>query len=131
MLNREKIEGTIGKGFADKMDELVMDASEELSFTRREMIEDIGCANFIAAATLSKVLKRLNITTVKQLWATDPFSLVRSKRIGEAAMYVAMCILDTRKYSVVKWWGWKGNDVKFSTFKHNATRKASRRKHEV
>jgi hypothetical protein len=132
MLKRTTIEKCIGKTFADKVDDLVLNVSSELSFTRREMVEDLGCANFIAAARLEKILKKLKIHTVKQLWDANPIDLLRARGIGEASMYVAMCILDTRKYSVEEWWGWGGNLVKFSTFKHHAARRASKRgKQEV
>lgn len=132
MLNRETVESIIGKGFADKLDEVVLEVSPQLTFTRRQMVEDLGCANFVAAAILQKALRKLSIATPAQLFKTDPFSLVRTKGIGEAAMFVAMCILDTAQYNVKDWWGWKEtNDLKFSSFKHNATRRASKRKHEV
>lgn len=132
MIERKAIEKTIGKGFADKLDEVIIDVSQDISFTRREMVEILGCANFLAAYRLQRVLKRLKIFTAAKLFRTDPFSLVRSKGIGEAAIYVAMCILDSKQYNVEEWWGWKEtNALKFSSFKHRAIRKASRNKQEV
>lgn len=131
MLNRDTVESTIGKGFADKLDEAVIHVSQDISFTRREMVEELGCANFLAAARLQKVLKKLQIFTPGKLYKTDPFSLVRSRGIGEASMFVAMCILDKAGYDIVKWWGWKGNQTKFSTFKHNSIKRAKRRTQEV
>lgn len=132
MLDRKVVEAVIGKGFADKLDEIVLSVSDKLSYTRRDMVENLGCANFIAAARLEKALKKLEITSPSQLFKTDPFSLVRVRGIGEAAMYVAMCILDASQYNVQEWWGWKGtNDTKFSSFKHSATKRASKRKHEL
>lgn len=132
MIERKVVEKTIGKSFADKLDTIVFDVSDTLRYTRREMVEELGCANFQAAARLQKVLKRLGITTPSQLHKTDPFSLVRSKGIGEASMFVAMCILDAFQYHVGDWWGWKEtNTLKFSTFKHNAIRRANKRKQEV
>lgn len=133
MIERKTIESTISKTFADKFDEIVINVSQELSFTKREMVEELNCANFLAAYNLSRVLKRLEIFTVNKLYRTDPFSLVRSKGIGETAIYVAMCILDANEYDVKKWWGWKEtNTVKFSAFKHRATRRIAKKgKHEV
>lgn len=131
MLDRKIVESVIGKGFADKLDEAVLNVSQSLSYSRREMVEDLGCANFIAAARLEKVLKRLKIFSPAQLYRTDPFSLARAKGIGEAALFVAACILDANDYSVEKWWGWNDNVVKFSTFKSHAMKRASRRKQEV
>jgi hypothetical protein len=131
VLTSEVVHKTIGKGFADKLEEVIIE-SGGIVVTRRGMIEELGCANFNAAANLSKVLRKLGIHSVAQLYRTDPFSIVRVKRIGEAAMFVAMCILDSSDYDVVKWWGWKEtNTVKFSTFKHNATKRASKSKHEI
>jgi hypothetical protein len=96
------------------------------------MVEDLGCANFVAAVTLQKVLRKFGITTPSQLFKTDPFSIVRVKGVGETTMFVAMCILDAAQYNVKDWWGWKEtNELKFSSFKHNATRRASKAKHDV
>jgi len=96
------------------------------------MVENLGCANFIAAAKLEKVFKKLEIVSPAQLFKTDPFSLVRVRGVGEASMFVCMCILDHAEYNVQEWWNWKGvNDSKFSSFKHNATKRASKRKHEL
>jgi len=131
MLNQDVIKTTIGKGFADKMEEYIMDESPSMRFTRRQMIDELGCANFLAAYRLSKVLKRLKISTPLQLARFDPFSLVRTRGIGETAMYVAMCILDFNKYDPVKWWGFNGNETKISTMKHNAIRKAKKRNQEL
>ena len=132
MLKRDVVEKTIGKTFADKLDELIIDVSHELTFTRREMVEDLRCANFLAANRLNKVLKKLSISTPAQLNRTDPFSLLRVKQVGEATVFVAMCILDANGYSVEKWWGWKDTNVlKFSAYKHQAARRSSKRKQDV
>ena len=132
MLTRKQVETTIGKTFADKLDEIVLDIGPKLIFTRRDMVEELGCANFVAGARLQKVLRRLGIETAAELFRTDPFSIVRCKGIGETSMFVAMCILDHAQYNVEDWWGWKEtNDLKFSSFKHNATRRARKSKHEV
>lgn len=131
MIAREKIHQVIGKGFADKLDTPVFKVNENWFCTRREMVEDIGCANFIAAARLAKVLKRLKVNTPNQLSKLDPFSLVRAKGIGEAALFVAMCILDAYDYDVMKWWNYKDNKVKFSSYKHHAIREARKHKQEV
>lgn len=127
MIKHEVIVKTIGKGFAEKLDEVVIDASQDLTFTRRDMVETLGCANFLAAYRLTKILKRLKIFTAGKLFRTDPVSLARSKGIGEASIFVAMCVLDSKGYDVAKWWGWKGtNTLKFSSFKHKAMRRAAK-----
>lgn len=130
MLAREIVQEVIGKGFADKLDEYVFESGSIL-YTRREMVEKIGCANFIAAAKLAKVLRRLQIHTPTQLYKLDPHSLARSRGIGEAAIFVAMCILEANDFDVMKWWEFSGATTKFSSFKHNAIRKSRSKKQEV
>lgn len=125
MIKRKTVETTIGKTFADKLDEIVIDISPTLSFSRREMVDKLGCANFIAAARLQKVLKRLKILTPGQLFRFDPFSLYRTRGIGDAAVFVAMCILEAFGYDVMMWWNVEGKE------KQKAIRRTSKRKQEV
>jgi|SRR5215831_4167135 len=132
MIERPKIENTIGKTFADMLDTFVIDASGEIRFTRRQMIEDLGCANFAAASRLERVLNKLKITTIRRLFNTNPMDIARVRGIGATSIYVAMCILDYGQYDVEEWWGWKEtNNLKFSSYKHNVTKRASKRKQEV
>lgn len=132
MLERKVVENTIGKTFADSLDEIVIDVSDKLTFTKRMMVENLGCANFAAASRVNRVLKKLKIETPAQLFRTDPFSLARTKSIGATSIYVVMCILDASQYNVEEWWGWKETNVlKFSSFKHNAIRRARLRKQDI
>lgn len=125
----DDVNKTIGKSFADKLEEIIIE-SGSMIYSKRSFVEFLGCANFTAGARLQKALKRLGIDTPKKLYQMDPFSIVRVKGIGEAAMYVAMCILDANGYDAVEWWGYNDNTVKFSSFKHNAIRRARKAKHE-
>jgi hypothetical protein len=130
MITRSKIETIIGKTYADKLDELIF-ISGEIKFSRRDMVDTLGCANFIAAARLCKVLRRLNVTTVAQLYRLDPASLARTRGIGESSIFVAMCILDSHDYDILKWWNYKNNEVKFHTFKRNVISRAHKHKQAV
>lgn len=131
MLARKKVEKIIGKGFADHLEEGVINLGYKFFYTRREMVEKLGCANFIAASKLNAVLKRLKIETPAQLFKLDPYSLARVKGVGASTLFVALCILDANKFSVEEWWGWHDNENKFSSFKANAIRRAKRREHEA
>lgn len=111
MIKREVIHATLGKGFADRLDEVIISAGE-IVYTRREMIDFIGNANFNAAARLNKLLKRLKIKTLGQLAKISPYDLYKVKGCGDTTVYVAMCILDTHKYNVMDWWLWKDDDQK-------------------
>ncbi len=132
MIERKVVENTIGKTFADSLDELIIIAGDKLTFTKRTMIEVLGCANFSAGKRVNFVLNKLKIETPAQLFKTDPFSIARTKSIGATSMYVIMCILDAADYNVEEWWGWKKTNVlKFSTFKSHAMRRAAKRKQDV
>jgi hypothetical protein len=130
MIERTKVEQVIGKTYADKLDEAIFRVGN-WEYTRREMVDDLGCASFIAATRLAKVLRRLNVMSPAQLNRLDPSSLARTKGIGESSLFVAMCILDHAQYNILDWWGMKDNVVKFSTFKHNVIRRARKHKQEV
>ena len=105
MITRKTVAGTIGKSFADKFDDVVFTLGQH-TYTRQRMI-DLKCASFWASGRLTKVLKRLEITTPGQLFKLGPSSLNRIKGVGDACLYVAMCVLDDHGYSVAEWWGWK------------------------
>lgn len=130
MISRPRIERILGKTFADKLDETVFNVGA-MKYSRRQMVDELGCANFIAAIRLQKALRRLGISTPAQLNKLDPFSLARVRGIGESSLFVAMCILDHNQYNVIDWWEYKDNVAKFSTFKHHAMQRANRRKQEV
>lgn len=112
MIKREAIHATLGKTFADKIDLTVIDVSDEIHYTRRELVDFIGCANFKAASLLNKALRKLKITTIKGLYKVDPLSLYRIKGVGDTTVFVAMCILDAHKYNVMDWWAWRDDDQK-------------------
>lgn len=119
----------LSKNFLAKLEEYIID-SGKLQFSRQEMIEELGCANFLAAHKLNKILRKLGIKSYAQLHQTDPHSLARIKGVGETVMYLVMCILDYNGYDVEVWWGWKkGNDVKFSTFKHHVVKHSKKYGH--
>lgn len=131
MITRTEVEKVIGKGFADKLDEPIFYVNVEWVYTRRQMVEEINCANFIAAARLAKALKKLGIASPAKLYKVDPVSLARIKGIGESSIFVAMCILYANRYDIVGWWQYKGNMNKFSSFKANAMKRTRKQKQEV
>jgi len=125
----QKINKSLGKTFVAGLHDvkLVIGKTE---FTHQQMIDLLGCGNFAAAARLTKVLKRLGVTTIPMLRKLDPASLFREKNVGMTTVYVAMCVLDAHQYDVEEWWGWKqqkDNVVKFSTYKHKLLQRTKRR----
>lgn len=130
MIKRQRIENVFGKTFADSFDVLVMDLGPRLNFTKREMVEDLGCPNFAAATRLNRVLKRLGISTPAQLQKLDAPSLIRVRGIGTTSLFVVQCIFDYLEADFEAWWGYRqDNVVKFSTFKAKAIARAKKRRH--
>lgn len=72
-----------------------------IEFSLRDLM-DINCPNFVAAKRLSKMLKKLGVKSIAQLWKLDPFSLFNTRGVGMTQVYVAMCVVHT-KYSGLKW----------------------------
>jgi hypothetical protein len=125
MMDRTKIERVIGKTFADKLEELVID-SGKIQVSRRMMIDEVGCANFAAASRLNKLLNRLGVGTISQLFKLDPASLARTKGIGESSIFVAMCLLDCHDVDVLEWWSTDAK--KFATVKRTVMKKSKKNK---
>lgn len=135
MILRKTVEKIIGKTYADKLDEPLFVVGT-MSYSRRQMVEDLGCANFVAATRLSKVLNKLRVHTSRQLFMIDPASLFRVHGIGESCMFVAMSVIDANGFDVDEWWDRNfekhgDNVVKFSAYKHQVTRRAKKRKQVV
>lgn len=90
----------IDKAFKDKLLSEVVLETLDYSYTRQEMIENLGCANFSAAKRVSHHIRKY---TVADIYRMKPHSFIRIHGIGMACLYVMMCILDSRGYSVEQW----------------------------
>lgn len=124
MLNYTILHATVGKGLADKQEEICFQLGNN-QYTKRIFLEEIGVANWVAIAKLSKVLRRLKITTPEALFKFDPYSLYRAKGIGDTALMVAMHILHYHGFKPMEWWG----DEKIERLKK--LRRAEKHKQEV
>ena len=90
--------------------ETVLEFSE-LPYTRREMIDVLGCGNFIAAKRLSLACKQFNILTLSDLDRVGLHGLLRIDGVGERAAWVAACLLDKARYDVMAWIDRDAKDV--------------------
>lgn len=116
----------LDSSFTDTLDEPVLKLGYT-TWTRSELATELGLTNVMAARRLSHVLKRLKIRTALRLFNLGPDSLIRVRGIGNAATYVAMCILDQAGYSVERWWGWTPDaGTRFSCHQHHARSRAQR-----
>jgi hypothetical protein len=65
-------------------------------YTRDRCVRELGIANFRAAQNLSRALGELNVTTPKQLAKITPTDLLALAGVGERAVLVAVCLIDTQ-----------------------------------
>lgn len=103
MLNKTVVTKTLGKSFAESLDEpFVTFFGEEWS--RRQIVDRLHLANMTAVRRLENLFKRLRVKTVEQLSTLDPYSLYRTRGVGATQLFVAMCLLDVHGYDPVSWW---------------------------
>ncbi len=118
-----------GSSFVNRLAEPFLTIGRH-SYSRRDLVEDLGTGNFTAAARLGRVLKRLRVTSPAKLHELTPESLAAVVGVGVTTLYVAMCVLEAEGYSVTSWYGWRERGgVTFGTHKRRAFQRGSRRKH--
>lgn len=123
----DQINQTFGKTFADHLSRVVL-AVGSIQITAFTLVNEVGCANVVAAQRLSATLRRLHITTLKQLAKIDPASLYRVEGCGHTQVYVAMCLLEHHGIDPGEWWGWA---VKGEAVRQHARAKKKRGAHPL
>lgn len=115
-----------GKGFVDRLDEVVIKAGE-FTFSRREMIEILHCGNFAAGARLNRALMQFSgYPTVSDIAKhVKVYDLMRIKHVGVTTVYVWMCILEYSRLSPLRW---LGSEVSIATTYEHSKKKARKRK---
>lgn len=115
-----------GKGFVDKLDEVVIEAGE-FTFSRREMIERLHCGNFAAGARLNRALRQFSgYRTVSDLAKhVKVHDLMSLKHVGVTTVYVFMCIVEYAKLSPLHW---LGSETTIATTYNNSKKKARKKR---
>ena len=84
-------------------DEIVLTLGT-LTWTRREMIDVLGCGNFIAAKRLTSACKEYDIRNLHDLDQVGLHGLLRIVGIGERSAWVAACLMHSvGDTDVMKW----------------------------
>jgi hypothetical protein len=113
-------------------EDIILSIGKHNKWTRVKFINDTGIPYSPAVSKVNKVLRRLNVTSFRQLYKIDPASLAAINGFGEVSMFIVTSILESHGYNVLKWWGYSsGNDVRFASFKHRILKEASKRHHYV
>ncbi len=115
-----------GKGFVDRLDEVILRVGE-YTFSRREMIELLHCGNFAAGARLNWALKEFSgHYTVSDLAKhVKVYDLMRMKHIGVTTVYVFMCVIEYAKLSPLHW---LGSETTIATTYNNSKKKARKKR---
>src|ERR1041384_6460411 len=73
-------------------------------WTRQQMIDQLHCGNFLAAAAVTKARDEEGVRDVKDaMRPLDVHALLRHRGIGETACYVWLCVLSYKGYDVIEW----------------------------
>jgi hypothetical protein len=66
-------------------------------YTRRQCVTELGCPNFRAIKNLDRALGELHCTSIRQLHQLTPHELMALNKVGERAVFAAMCVVDTTR----------------------------------
>jgi hypothetical protein len=115
-----------GKGFVDRLDEVVIRVGE-YTFSRREMIELLKCGNFAAGARLNRAMMQFSgYRTVSELArAVKIGDLMSIKHVGVTTVFVWMCVVEYAKLSPLRW---LDSEVSIATTYEHTKKKARKRK---
>lgn len=98
-----KTSSLLGKGFTDRMNEVVLEVGKD-RWTRQELIDQLHCANFRAAHMLSEGLRLFQPRSVKELMnRITIYDLMSVEGIGVTAGYVWMCLLEAMGINPLTW----------------------------
>lgn len=114
-------ERLLGKTFVHRQQEGVLIIGKDI-WTRQQLVENLKCGNFAAAANLSKIAGKLQVDSLEQLISRFTMEdLFIEDRFGIVTMYVLMCALEARQRNPLDWVDRKPADiVTLDTEKHRA-----------
>jgi len=112
-------ERLLGKTFIDKQNEGVLIIGKDV-WTRKEMVEELKCGNFVAALNLTKIAATLQVDSLKQLASRFSMEdLFAESRFGVTTMFVLMCALEHAQRNPLEWVHRKPSEVvTLATEKH-------------
>lgn len=118
-------EKLLGHTFVTRQNQTALQIGEQ-KWSRWELANVFGLANFRAAGTLTMHLRRLGVKNLEQLYAISPEELAAIKGVGETGAYVAASILKENKFDAKHWAGYGPNGAEPVTFRTLKIRKKER-----
>src|SRR5579862_3567826 len=96
-------ENKMGASFLSRQDEPILVIGQNV-FTRRQLIEELRCANFAAAARLNSALGHFSPKGLKELAARiDSADLMGLEGVGVTTVYVWLCVLEHVGKDPIRW----------------------------
>jgi hypothetical protein len=130
MLQLDRAARILGSTFVDRLTSkkhAVLTIGNE-SFTRHQLVTQVGTGNFRAATILSEVAANLKVSSVKDLYAFSPYELAALHGLGTTTIFVLMSLFESKGLDAMKWCGLQSpasakKVVSFVTVKHRLQRK--------
>lgn len=96
----------LGKALLDHQEKVVLQIGRD-SWTRQALIDELHCGNFVAAAKLTKVLRDLDVKSVKDAYRSLLFTeLMAIRGVGVTCLYVLMTAMEARALNPLVWVDW-------------------------
>lgn len=125
----DKAASALGHSFIERMNgrgNAVLKIGAE-TFTRHQLVRQIGTGNFRAARILSDTCSRLGLHSVKDLYNISPYSLAAEEGLGVTTLFVLMALFAAKGLDPYRWFFGKGKQaeaaVTFDTLKHQAAKR--------
>ena len=97
--------GRMGSSFTSHQDEIILHIGRD-TFSRQQMIDDLHCGNFPAAARLNVALRGYHPASIKELARRIKIdNLFGVKGVGVTTAYVWLCALESAEIDPLKWLG--------------------------
>lgn len=114
----------LGKTFTDRQQAGILVIGKDV-WTRQQLVEELKCGNFQAAANLTRIVARLDVDSLKQLVSRFSMEdLFRKKDFGITTMFVLMCALEARARDPLEWIDRRPEDLVTLSTEQHRVRKA-------
>jgi hypothetical protein len=113
--------GLLGKTFRAKQTEQILVIGKD-TWSRQEIVDQLHCGNFIAAANLTRIAHHLNVNSLTDLTARFTIEdLFKERGCGITTVYVLLCAQEAQDRDPLRWVDRKPDEiVTLSTEQHRA-----------
>src|SRR5262245_56038578 len=93
----------LGKTFLDRQREHILVIGKD-AWSRQDIVDQLHCGHFVAAANLTKIAKKLNVDSLDELTSRYTLEdLFREHGCGITTVYVLLCAQEAQHRDPLKW----------------------------